>query len=447
MKGFADEPSYTIELLEDGTTLSDVIDNHIYEQALAEKNAFFVTDLGVLLRQHARWRAHMAQIRPYYPVRCNSSPAVIEILAALGVGFACSNKNDLVLVQDFGVSPENILYTGACKQLSHIKYAAKSGIDVLVCDNETEMCKIARCHPRAKLLLQMATESYTEATSMTFGSSLKGCRHLLENAQELDLQVVGVRFHIPTSCRDNQAYAHAVADARCVFDMGSELGFHMNILNIGGGFSGSEEQLEQIEGNMQPHLDSYFPPESGVSVIAEPGAYYVSSSFSLAVNIIAKKTVSWDQCGQPHEASFPKNEPAFLYYMNDGVYGSFSCKLLDDTVPAPSVHKALPAAEPLFVSSLWGPSCDGLDQVVERCMLPELSVGDWVVFGDMGAHSLGEPSTFTSVDRPPVYYVVSTRDWYEMQDAGINLDTPVKNFTLLPYCFQFNEQEDVFAPA
>lgn len=58
----------------------------------SEKNAFFVADLGVIMRQHVRWRTHMAQIRPYYAVRCNSSPAVIEVLAALGTGFICTNK-------------------------------------------------------------------------------------------------------------------------------------------------------------------------------------------------------------------------------------------------------------------------------------------------------------------------------------------------------------------
>lgn len=60
----------------------------------SEKNAFFVADLGVVMRQHVRWRTHMAQIRPYYPVRCNSSPVVIEVLAALGTGFMCTNKVD-----------------------------------------------------------------------------------------------------------------------------------------------------------------------------------------------------------------------------------------------------------------------------------------------------------------------------------------------------------------
>jgi len=42
-------------------------------------------------------------------------------------------------------------------------------------------------------------------------------------------------------------------------------------------------------------LDVYFPKETGVNVIAEPGCYYVSSAFTLAVNIIAKKTVECDK--------------------------------------------------------------------------------------------------------------------------------------------------------
>lgn len=58
----------------------------------SEKNAFFVADLGVIMRQHVRWRTHLPHIRPYYPVRCNSSPTVIEVLAAFGTGFICTNK-------------------------------------------------------------------------------------------------------------------------------------------------------------------------------------------------------------------------------------------------------------------------------------------------------------------------------------------------------------------
>lgn len=120
MKEITDELQHSVGLLEGSATLCDVIDSHIYEQTLvsclqtcssfekclwnclnqnfflhfcqAEKNAFFVADLGVVMRQHVRWRTQMPRIRSYYSVRCNGSPAVIDLLAALGTGFICTNR-------------------------------------------------------------------------------------------------------------------------------------------------------------------------------------------------------------------------------------------------------------------------------------------------------------------------------------------------------------------
>ncbi|CAB1334177.1 unnamed protein product [Coregonus sp. 'balchen'] len=437
MKGLADEPNYSVALLEGTTALSDVVENHIYEQTLAEKNAFFVADLGVLMRQHVRWRTHMPQMRPFYAVQANSSLAVIEILAALGTGFICTNKYELELVQGSGVLSEDIIYSGVCKQLSQIKYAAKTA--------STSWCVTTRpsyARSLGAIPVPMATEASSEGEEMgmTFGSKLKDCRHLLESAKELGLQVVGVRFHIPSSCDDPQAYNHAVSDARCVFDMGEDIGFSMTILDIGGGFSGSETQLKQINSAVRPLLDLYFPASSGVSIMAEPGSYYVSSSFTLAVNIIAKEVGARDLHGN-HDEPSPNDEPEFLYYMNDGVYGSFTSKLADNVIPAPALPKSGGSEEPVFASSLWGPSGDELDQVVDQCLLPELSVGDWLIFNNAGAYSLGPPSTFTNSPRPPVYYTISTGDWFEMQDAGITQDISMKNFSLVP-CFLHSGQSD-----
>ncbi|XP_076864700.1 antizyme inhibitor 1b [Brachyhypopomus gauderio] len=433
MKGLTDERNYMVELLEGGTTLEDVIENHIYEQALAEKNSFVVANLGALMRQHAVWQSTMPLVRPFYPLKCNRSPAVIEILAALGVGFVCSNKTDLSMVLQHDVPAENIILSGVCKQLSHIKYAAKNGINYLVCDNEAELSKIARAHPNAKLLLQLSTEAQTEEASMLFGCSLKSCRHLLETARELGMDVVGVVFQVP-SCKDPQVYMNPLSDARCVFDMAEELGFHMEILDIGGGFSASEIQLKQTHAAIRPFLEANFPVMSGVHIIAEPGTFYVSSCFTLAVNVIGKKDVARDLHGKALAKLSSNDEPEFLYYLNEGVYGSFVGKLLGNTIPSPTVHKiSYTADEPGFSSSLWGPSCDALDQVVERCLLPELTVGDWLIFKNMGASGQEEAVTIGDAHKPPVYYTISTGDWFEMQKSGISLDNPMKNFSLVQY--------------
>ncbi|XP_068590652.1 antizyme inhibitor 1-like isoform X2 [Cebidichthys violaceus] len=436
MKGITDEPQYSVGLLEGGTALCDVIDNHIYEQTLSEKNAFFVADLGVIMRQHVRWRTHMPQIRPYYAVRCNSSPAVIEVLAALGTGFICTNKSELELVQSHSIPSEDIIYSGFCKQVSQIKYAAKNAVDLLVCDNEAELRKISRCHPNAKLLLQVSTEasSQDDDMSMTFGCSLKDCRHLLEKAKELGVQVVGVRSHISSPCEDDQVYVHAISDARCVFDMGEEIGFNMKFLDIGGGFSGSETQLELINRAVMSMVDLYFPPSTGVSIIAEPGSFFVSSAFTLAVNVISKEVVARDLQDHAHDDPSPNDEPEFQYHMNEGVYGSFASKLSETLIAPPSVYKNPSLDAPVFSSSLWGPSGDDLDQVVEHCLLPELNVGDWLTFSQAGAYSMGQPlCTATDSPPPPVYCVISSRDWFEMQDIGVSHEATLKNFSLVPY--------------
>lgn len=150
MKGFIEDTNYSIGLLDDTATPRDVIDNYIYEHTLMGKNAFFVADLGKIVKKHFKWKNIMGRVNPFYTVRCNSSPAVLEILAALSMGFACANKNEMSLVYDLGIPMENAVYTNPCKQASQIKHAAKIGVNLMTCDSETELKKIARNHFNAK---------------------------------------------------------------------------------------------------------------------------------------------------------------------------------------------------------------------------------------------------------------------------------------------------------
>jgi len=43
---------------------------------------------------------------------------------------------------------------------------------------------------------------------------------------------------VGSGCYDAEAYARAVLMARTVFDMAQQLGFHFDLLDIGGGFPG-----------------------------------------------------------------------------------------------------------------------------------------------------------------------------------------------------------------
>uniref|UniRef100_A0A3B3ZRP9 ornithine decarboxylase n=1 Tax=Periophthalmus magnuspinnatus TaxID=409849 RepID=A0A3B3ZRP9_9GOBI len=366
-----------------------------------DRDAFYICDLGDILKKHLRWTRALPRVTPFYAVKCNDSRSVVTTLASLGTGFDCASKTEIQLVQSLGVDPGRIIYANPCKQVSQIKYASAHGVRMMTFDSEVELMKVARYHDNAKLVLRIATDDSKAVCrlSVKFGAPLKACRGLLEKAKELGLDVIGVSFHVGSGCTDPLTYSQAISDARYVFDMGNELGFTMDLLDIGGGFPGSDDvdlKFEEVT-VINPALDKYFPVDHKLKIIAEPGRFYVASAYTLVVNIIAKKDEG-------------TTDRTIMYYVNDGVYGSFNCILFDHAHCLPSLHKPKPD-EPLYPCSIWGPTCDGLDRIVEQCTLPDLQVGDWLVFENMGAYTVAASSTFNGFQRPDIHYVISRPSW------------------------------------
>ena len=135
-------------------------------------------------------------------------------------------------------------------------------------------------------------------------------------------------------------------------------------------------------------LDAYFPPH--IRVIGEPGRFYVSSAFTIACHVIARRAVADPALGTK----------SYMLYLNDGVYGNFSSIIFDHQQPVPRVlqcgsrflHSKVGdtalATAPLIDYSIWGPTCDGIDAIAAACSFPEaVDVGDWLYFEDMGGTS------------------------------------------------------------
>ncbi|XP_017331656.1 ornithine decarboxylase [Ictalurus punctatus] len=417
MTSFSD---FEFTLLEEGFCARDIVEQKIRESTSSDdKDAFYVADLGDILKKHLRWARALPRVKPFYAVKCNDGLAVVETLAMLGTGFDCASKTEIQLVQSLGVEPSRIIYANPCKQVSQIKYASAHGVQMMTFDSEVELMKVARSHDNAKLVLRIATDDSKAVCrlSVKFGATLKSSRLLLERAKELGLDIIGVSFHVGSGCTDPATYTQAIADARYVFDMGAELGYNMTLLDIGGGFPGSDDsklKFEEITSVINPALDKYFPVDCGVRIIAEPGRFYAASAYTLAVNIIAKKVNMKEQSGSDDEDD-GASDRTLMYYVNDGVYGSFNCILFDHAHVTPIVHKKPKPDEHMYPCSIWGPTCDGLDRIVELCTLPDRQVGDWLLFENMGAYTVAASSTFNGFQKPDIYYVMSRSAWQRMQ--------------------------------
>lgn len=342
----------------------------------------------------------------------------MQLLSSLGTGFDCASKAEIEQVLGMGVDPARIIYAQPCKTNSYVRYVASHGVRQMTFDNADELRKIARLFPEAELYLRILTDDSSSLCrlSQKFGASLDSTNNLLDLASRLGLNVVGVSFHVGSGASDPLAFLKAVRDAHHVFQQGAACGFDMKTLDVGGGFC-SDASFEDMAGVLRSALDEYFPAHTGINIIAEPGRYYVSSAFTIACNVIARRTL--EDPAAVNGAVSTSRESSYMIYINDGLYGNFSSIMFDHQHPVAKILRAdgrtiygttAAGAVPDGIEySIWGPTCDGIDRITESIRFDAvLDVGDWLYFEDMGAYTKCSATKFNGFsDDHDVIYVCS----------------------------------------
>ncbi|XP_045540385.1 ornithine decarboxylase 1 [Papilio machaon] len=370
---------------------------------------FYVMDLGEVVARYHHWKELMPRVEPFYAVKCNDDKLLVSTLAALGAGFDCASKAEIEMVTGLGVRPERIIFANPAKLASHIRYSSSVGVDLMTFDSETELVKIKQHMPHAQLVVRIRCDAAAARCPLgiKFGCDpVTEAPRLLKLAAVFGLRVVGVSFHVGSGAEENGVYARAIQYCRALFTLGAAAGHTMHLLDLGGGFPGhTGSSIRETAQVINAALDANF---SGceVRVIAEPGRYFACAAYTLATMIYAKREVpaKEDDVEETHT----------MYFMNDGVYGSFNCLLYDhqEVTPVPlNTVEGTPHS-----SSFWGPTCDGLDCVVPRMRIPALPLGAWLVFRDMGAYTIPVASSFNGFPVPKVRAVVDRRLWSVLKE-------------------------------
>lgn len=416
-----------------------------------ENDPFYIVDLEDICNKHINWITRLPRVEPHYAIKCNTDTMLLKLLAFLGAGFDCASKNEIQRVLDLGVSPDRIIFANPCKQASFIKYAYKMGVNYMTFDNEHELYKIKENHPNAKCVLRIITNDTNAVCrfSMKFGADMETSYKLIETAMQLNLDLVGVSFHVGSGQMSPEAFTESIANARLLFDYAREkFACKMHLLDLGGGYPGNSDSMDLfnvIAKEINKALEHHFPAdlfaqlngtsdETKLRIIAEPGRYYAASAFTLCVNVIAKRIMSSqasltsadaqticvnDSNSQIYfDSSSIDAAKSVMYYINDGVYASFNCLFYDHAECTPVLLKGdkLSSELKLYKSSIWGPTCDGLDVVVKECYLPELNTGEFMVFKNMGAYTISGAVAFNGIPLARCIYVAST-SWDTIKEA------------------------------
>ena len=135
-----------------------------------------------------------------------------------------------------------------------------------------------------------------------------------------------------------------------------------------------------------------------------------------------------------------------MYYVNDGVFGSFNCVISYNLINVPIPLK-LGSCE-CYSSIVWGQTCDSKDKLCETDM-PEQSIGDWLYFDNMGGYTVGVASTFNGFSIPVKFHYITERYRY-MYNNNISSSVP-RNFpgtiigpTVLPMVLKFLQHREIY---
>lgn len=385
-------------------------------ESINSNQAFYIVDLHEVQSRYQLWSECLPRVQAYYAIKSNPDPMILYVLAKLGCGFDCASREEIIMAKANGVPDDKIIYANPCKKPESLQYARSVDVDLMTFDSRSELDKIKLYHPDAKCIIRIAVDdSGSECRfSCKFGTSLEEAKDLLTLAKLDEIDIVGISWHVGSNCRVMGQFDKAFRDARLIFDCATEMGFNMEIIDIGGGFPGvdtdkitfrqmpvsgtpSKLTFRQIAEEINTAIDKHFGDVPNIRFIGEPGRFMCTSSHTLVNTIIGIKSIPDKKGG----------EKVYMYTIDDTVYGSFNCIKYDYAVPQFQAFNE--RTEKTYKSTIFGQSCDSMDKELngsEYSFLPKLAIGDRVFVTNFGAYTCAGSSSFNGFTPPGKHYII-----------------------------------------
>ncbi|HET9930721.1 MAG TPA: type III PLP-dependent enzyme [Polyangiaceae bacterium] len=357
--------------------------------ARSQGTPLFVIDCDQVRRQYVLLRTALPGVNLHYAIKALPHPEVVATLRDEGSSFDVASSGEIELLRSQGVAPERALHTHPIKSELEISRSLAWGCNTFVVDNAAELQKFAPFGAVVKLVLRVSFRNPNAAFDLSkkFGCAAHEALDLLCFARRLGLRVRGLSFHVGSQCSSSGAHVQAIGACRDLILAASAAGFPpLDTLDIGGGFpiSYSPEPID-IDAFCAPIRKALATLPRGMRLLAEPGRFIVGPAAHSVASVVGRS----------------EREGSLWYYLDDGVYGSYSGRLFDHAGYPISVLASV--ARPLRASCLAGPTCDSVDVIAENILLPELELGDLVVGHTMGAYTSATASEFNSFEKAKVF--------------------------------------------
>ena len=343
--------------------------------------------------QFRKLRAALPGVDLHYALKPMPHAAVVRTVLAEGGFLDLATTGEVHLVRRLGVTPDRCIHTHPIKRPQDIRNAIDFGLRTFVVDNPDEVRKFERLADRVELLLRVSFRSPGAMCDLSrkFGCDPEDALAIARLAAELGITVRGMSFHVGSQAPDSAKHVEAILACAKLMSAGrkAKLG-PLDTLDIGGGFPIDYAQPVQDIGRFcEPLREALGRLPQRVRVIAEPGRYIAGPAVIGVASVMGRA----------------RREGHWWYYLDDGLYGSYSGQLYDH---ARYPVEPLRDGEERLPSVLAGPTCDSIDVIAENLLLPKLEAGDLIVGRAMGAYTWASASEFNFFPRATVIAVNGT---------------------------------------
>jgi len=360
----------------------------------------FVVDHDELRRNYATFKKYLPRVQAYYAVKANPDPAIVKTLFDAGASFDVASMPEFHIVHEYIKDMpdkerqawiwDKIIYANPIKANETLQ-ELNPYKPLVTYDNYEEIRKIKKFAPQAGLALRLKvpnTGAMVELSSK-FGAAPGEAVDLILAADKVGLTVEGISFHVGSQTTNFKNYVAAINLAANIFTEAKDHGYtRMNLLDIGGGFpapyDATVKPFRELAGIINRELNRLFP--KNIQILAEPGRFLCATAGTAVSKIIGKAVRDQKLC----------------YYINDGVYHTFSGVIFDHC----HYHLKSFKRGPAQICSVFGPTCDALDVVSMAENLPDdLQLGDLLYSEQIGAYSHASSTWFNGFPPATVVHV------------------------------------------
>ena len=351
-----------------------------------------ILDFEVINRTYNRFLDSFPGGLIYYAVKANSNPHISELVANRGGGLEIASLAELELSLRAGATGDQIICSNPIKSPTFLRRMVEAGVYAMVVDSTDEVEKVAQYAPGSRVYVRLAVDNSGAVLPLAgkFGVDGETALELLDQARELGLQPIGLSFHVGSQCLKPQNWATAIRACGEVWTEAIARGHEFYFLDIGGGYPAghyhtpSIPTIEEIGAVVMQAIEDYIPATPNLMLVLEPGRGLVGESGRLLATVMGRAKRGADT----------------WLYLDVGVFNG----LMETYEGFPPVVRVLndEVVRPPMRYTLAGPSCDSCDVVARNIELPELQIGERVVFYDAGAYTNEYAAAFNGFPIPEV---------------------------------------------